>query len=254
MTSTAAPRTWSETFHVRSYETDPTGTASLPAICNYLQEIAGNHAGALGVSVEHLTDQNLTWVLTRLHVEMDRYPAWRDDLHIETWPSGENGLYATREFLLTDVDGQPLGRATSAWLLIDLARRRPVRIPAFVSEIRLPHRTRPLPDDFPRLPAPAEADHTHQVTVRYGDVDMNRHTNNVRYVTWAVDALPQEVLERQRIAALEVHFRAETVYGDALLVETAATDDETPAYLHRITRPDDGREVALARTRLAARG
>src|SRR3990172_1102587 len=96
---------WTETFEVRASETDPTGFASVPAICNYLQEVASNHAQALGVSVEQLTAQGLTWVLARLHVELDAYPAWREPVRVETWPAGLHGRYAVREFLIHDGRG-----------------------------------------------------------------------------------------------------------------------------------------------------
>ena len=47
-----------EKFTVRSYEMDVQGMASVPAICNYLQEVAGNHATELGVAVDHLFKKN----------------------------------------------------------------------------------------------------------------------------------------------------------------------------------------------------
>ena len=242
---------WTETFRVRAYETDPSASASVPSICNYLQEAASNHANSLGVSVEQLTGQNLTWVLSRLHVEMDAYPQWRQTVRVETWPSGENGLYATREFVIYDeADERVLGRGTSAWLLIDVARRRPIRIPDFVTAIRLPERGRVLPDTFDRLPAlPADAPHARTIRVRYSDLDLNRHANNVCYVAWALETLPVSLLESHRLTSLEVHFRAETAEGDVVEARAATVDAPELTFLHRLDRASDGREVAVARTR-----
>ncbi len=169
---------YTDTFYVHSYEIDTTGTASIKSICNYLQETAGNHADELGVAVDRLSEENRTWVLSRLHVEMDRYPRWREELQIETWPSGENGLLATREFILSSADGDELGRATSAWLIIDIDRRRPVRIPDYVSEIRLPDRERVLPETE-ELPSMEDPDLEATFRVRHSDLDLNAHVNNV---------------------------------------------------------------------------
>jgi medium-chain acyl-[acyl-carrier-protein] hydrolase len=246
---TAPVPIWTEAFRVRAYETDPTGSASVPTLCNYLQEAASNHAQALGVSVEQMTEQNLTWVLARLHVEVDAYPRWRQTVHVETWPSGENGLYATREFLFTCGDGRALGRGTSAWLLIDVARRRPLRIPAFVSAIRLSDRGRVMPDTFERLPTLTRADHAYTRRVRYSDLDLNLHVNNVRYVAWALETLPHEMLETHCLVSLEVHFRGETADGDEVAAEAQQLAGPEPAFLHRLVRTSDGREAALARTR-----
>lgn len=245
--------TWNETFRIRAYETDPSGAASVPTICNLLQESASNHARALGVSVEQLTAQNVTWVLARLHVEMDAYPTWRETVHVETWPSGIEGLYATREFVVTGGAGEPLGRGTSAWLLIDVDRRRPVRIPEAITAIRRPARGRVLADAFEKLPAPATVDHTFTVQVRYGDLDLNRHANNVHYLAWALEALPRPILEDYRLTSLEVHFRAETADGDVVASQVGRAGADEPVFHHRLVREADGREVVLARTRWTPR-
>lgn len=243
---TAIDGIWQETFRVRSYETDVTGTASMASICNYLQEAAGNHAHDLGVSVEQMDNQ--TWVLTRLHVEMARFPSWRQDVYIETWPSGENGLYATREFVLRDDEGDTLGWATSAWLIIDLTRRRPVRIPAFVRSFRVPVRGRALDDTFDRLPVLDTPAEERTFRVRYGDLDLNQHVNNVHYVEWVVEALPRHVREGHHLTSLEIHFRAEATFGDEVRVQTSPAGEDS-TFLHRLLRHSDGRDVAHVRTR-----
>ena len=77
---------------MRAYEADERGRASILTVCNYLQEAAGNHAFHLNLAVDQLLKQDLTWVLARLHVRMNSYPRWRDELAITTWPSGANRL------------------------------------------------------------------------------------------------------------------------------------------------------------------
>ena len=76
--------TYIEKFKIRSYEVDITGRATVQTISNFLQEIAGNHAGRLGVSVDKLLAKKLTWVLSRLHLQMSSYPYWREEISILT--------------------------------------------------------------------------------------------------------------------------------------------------------------------------
>lgn len=75
-----------EQFQIRSYEIDPSGKITIQSICNYLQEIASNHAYELVVSVHTLFKQKLTWVLSRLHLQMKEYLRWSEKIIIETWP------------------------------------------------------------------------------------------------------------------------------------------------------------------------
>ena len=61
-------------WQVRSYECGPDGMATLPTICNYLQEAAGLNAEALAFSKSDFeaAGENISWVLTRLKVRMAR--------------------------------------------------------------------------------------------------------------------------------------------------------------------------------------
>ena len=247
---------WHETFRIRAYEADPEGLASMQTLCNYYQEAAGNHAHALKVSVEQLSEHRLAWVLARLHVQVGAYPAWGHTVTVETWPSGQNGLFATRDFLLHSEEGDVLSRATSAWLLIDVDRRRPIRLPEWMSAIREPARHRAVDDAFARLPVLRQPDHEQRFRIRYSDLDLNNHVNNVHYVEWAVETLPREQVEGYHLNALEMHFRTETTFGDTVLGQ--AEQDEHPdglIFTHRLVRAADAREVALARTQwIAAEG
>lgn len=240
---------YQETFKIRSYEATPQAEASVQSVCNYLQEAAGNHARLLGLSIEQLVEENLTWVLGRLRVRLDRMPSWREAVEVETWPSGEDGLMATRDFLLR-VDGREFGRATSAWYMLDIGRRRPVRIPAVVRALELPDREPTLPHTFPRLRMPDAYEHEVDFRVRYSDLDMNQHVNNVRYIEWALEGIPGGATADYRLHELDVQFKAETVEGQTVVVETAAVDSQPPErqFRHRLSTRDSAREVALLST------
>lgn len=54
----------------------------------------------------------------------------------------------------------------------------------------------------------------------FEDLDFNRHVNNVAYLRWAVEGLPPEVLFARRPMEIEINYRSETFYGDAIEVIT----------------------------------
>ena len=250
---------WTEPFRVRTFETDLHGCASIQTLCNYFNEAAGKHALSYGVSIEELNEKNLTWVLSRLHVQVDAYPEWGDEVVVETWPSGIEGLFAIRDFLFlgaADGDGaRPIfGRGSSAWIIVDLARKRPVRVAPLLTNVSPPERPRALDDAFAKLKPPPGVDHERRFRVRYSDLDVNRHVNNVRYAEWAVESVPEAVLHTCRLHALELQFRAEATYGDTVVIETQHGETgQTPGFTHRLVRESDARAVAVARTRWARR-
>ena len=104
-------------YTVHTYETDARGVARPVALLNYLQDSAGDHAGRLGLSVVDLFKRGLTWVLSRYHVVVHRYPAMGDRLEVTTWPSGKRGHFATRDFEVADGGRRagPLGDVAPGW-------------------------------------------------------------------------------------------------------------------------------------------
>jgi acyl-ACP thioesterase len=254
------PPAWTESFPIRAYNVTPHGVASPLALCDFLQETAGNHAERLGVSMESLLDNGQAWVLAFLRLKVDRYPDWHDTLTIETWPSGLDRLYAMREFVLSDDEGE-CARATSAWLVIDTKRRRPLRPPAKLYDIDTPDRPPALDVDRAKMDVPdTSPEHERTFRVRYHDLDLNRHVNNVRYVEWATETLPAEWLDTHGLRDLTLEFRAETTAGD-LVRGTAhrvehdanirATTGETGTshrFRHHLLQAEENRTLALAQT------
>ncbi len=240
---------YSEKFKIRAYEIDPSGKASIISIGNYLQEIAGNHAGLLGVSVDKLFTKKLTWMLSRLHFSMERYPVWRDEISILTWPSGAYGKFATRDFEILTSDNRILGRATTSWMLIDLVKLKPITMPDFITSIPLPQRERSITDDFAKLPELKTLDFRKQFNVRLGDLDINQHVNNVNYIEWAIETLPPEIRKKYQMAGFEISFRSESKYGDVIIAETEEIDqDNQKVFIHKLTQQSNQTELAVARS------
>ncbi len=234
-----------ENFTVRSYEMDVQGVASVPAICNYLQEVAGNHATELGVAVDHLFKKNMTWVLARLHIQVFRFPFWREEIKIETWPSGRQNKFATRDFLIFDQKHNILVKATSSWMIIDLKTQKPIVMPEFMDEIRLPDRQRAIDDSFPKMTLPKNPNIERQFDVRLGDLDINQHVNNVKYIEWALESVPLDIWKAKILASLEIVFRAETKYGERIIIQTEQKEN---IFLHRVASEDDQRDLAVLKS------
>ena len=244
---------WSEPLPVRSSDLTPHGTASVPALCVYLQEAAGHHAEELGVSMETLQDDDRAWVLSHLHLALDRVPAGASPVTVETWPSSLEGLYATREFVLS-IRGAEVGRATSRWFVIDTERRCPVRPPRSLYGLETPDRPRPLPHDFNDLPTPTRIDHETLRRAHYPDLDLNRHVNSARYLEWALGTLPNDVLDTHRCTGVALQFRAEATLETPVraTAQLDANPDEHVAR-HALRHADTDALLAAARTRWRTR-
>jgi medium-chain acyl-[acyl-carrier-protein] hydrolase len=235
-----------EVFRVRAYEVDPRGKASIQTVCNYLQEVAANHASRLGVSLHILFAQNLTWVLSRLHVLIARYPEWGEEVTVETWPSDAQGKFAIRDFLIFDQKGKRIAGAIASYMVVDLKKLQPIKIPDFILQVRRPRRMHALEATFPKLPQVKHADLKKTFNVRFSDLDVNHHVNNVRYIEWAAETIPQDIWRTHQINELEISFRLETKYGERIMVTAQKINDQ---FLHDIQSEKDQRDIARMRSR-----
>lgn len=232
-------------YSVQSYETDQRGFARPVALLNYLQSTAGEHASLLGVAVSDLRKSGHTWVLSRIHLAMERYPRGGETLRLRTWPATRDRLFTVRDFQLFDKEASLIGRATTSWAVLNLKTRRPVKLTDVLPLYPI-HPERALYDTFGSLPTLEKPEHELRLPVLRGDLDINRHVNNTVYTGWALETLPEEVDSNCCLAEIEVDFRAEALYGDTIIARTAMAGEN--CFIHRIENELDGREVARLRT------
>ena len=69
-----------EPFHV-----DFNGRLTMGVLGNHLLNCAGFHASDRGFGIATLNEDNYTWVLSRLAVELDEMPYQYEDFSVQTW-------------------------------------------------------------------------------------------------------------------------------------------------------------------------
>ena len=241
------PNIWQEACQIRSYEVDCHHRLSVLAIFNFMQEAASRHAQALGVSIQQLLAENYTWLLSRLKIKIASFPGWQDRINIRTWPSGAQRLFALRDFELQD-NKQTFAAAVSAWLVLDVEKRRPARIGPFVDRLKPLEGEHILPDTLDKLPGLEFRTHEKEFVVRYRDLDINQHVNNASFVEWLVESIPIRVLNTSVLAELEINFLAEAFFEDHILAACHPLDSQNTSFHHSLIRQQDGQEMVRART------
>ncbi|GAB5556011.1 MAG: thioesterase [Schleiferiaceae bacterium] len=222
---------YSATFSPQAHEAAPNNKAFPRTLSNWMQEVARQHAHILGLGVETMISDKKTWLLTRQHVEIDRYPHYGEEIKVTTWPKGFSGLFAHRDFVLTDAEGKTIALATTSWVVLDLNTFRPTKI-------ELPEAFSRFADEHalvenPEKVNPLEGGTTlGEFPVLYSHLDVNRHVNNSQYLNFALDALPAEVLMKREISEWTANFLAECTLGEKLTV--FADSSENPEIIEVI--------------------
>ena len=78
------------------------------------------------------------------------------------------------------------------------------------------------------------------------DIDSNQHVNNVVYIRWLLEQLPNAVLSGRELVSLDVVYKNESHWRDSIQVAHCLAEPDT--YLHRVTDGATGKDVVLAKT------
>ena len=174
-------------FRVDGSDADCFGYCRASVLHKALVETASEHAEAAGFGRQAVFDQTGSfWILTRLSLHMSLPLRYDQAYTVLTWPRGIGGPFAYRDFEIMAGD-RLAGEGTSAWVIANLQGGilRPGDLPG-LREFTCPER--PPKDLLKKLCAPELQPAGHR-EIRYSDLDLNRHMNNVRYLDIACDLL-----------------------------------------------------------------
>jgi len=209
---------YQEDYRIRLNEAGPGGRLRLHALFDYLQDIASQHATALGIGLPVLMERQLTWVLSRVAFRMDEYPLYGDTVRVSTYTRGFERLFALRQFELHSLQtGRRLGVASSNWLLLRSDKLRPVAPATAFPALADIDEQRPV--FFPKLdklPDCATAGHEQEHRIGQFQIDWNMHVNNSYYAVYARDWLAARLARPVRLVDMQINFNAALVFGDTM--------------------------------------
>ncbi len=223
-------------INVLSYHSDQHGKASICSLFRYMDEAAWAHAQVMDWGYDQLQSNNMFWVLSRMYIIVEKYPSWQDLITLTTWSAGSDGIYAYREFLMEDQNGNVLLRANTAWLILDITTKKIVLLRDHIDTFprnekeracRQPERIRPG----------KSAGSLEFYPVRFSDLDINKHFNSAKALERVLDHFDTDFLNTHETASIEVNYLKEGFAGDRLAVFTEQT--EPNSYHSTIIRESD---------------
>jgi acyl-ACP thioesterase len=177
----------------------------LSGIADVLQIAAWRHAEELGFGIDDMmVKENRTWALTRLHIEIDRYPKYGEEIVVKTWPKKGDRIFAFRDWLI-EIDGNLIIKATSTYLMIDLTTRRPLSLEGIYDNTIAPVGLHAIEEPAARIDDVAQ-DLNREIYSSFSDLDVNNHVNNPRYLDWAQTLMPANWWKTHRVNAILVNF------------------------------------------------
>lgn len=213
-----APNKIEHEYTLRNYETDFSQRLKPSAALGFFQETAGEHATRMGLGFDELRQQGYYWVLSKIFVRVDRRPAFRDTVRVETWPHTPNKAIYERSFRMSDsLSGEVLLRAYSRWCILQAPSGRIVPCARLVQNIPQFIEERSVSFDEWQIPAlEQKTTPAYSMRVANSDYDLNYHLNNIKYADYIFDVFSVRELEERTLRSFQIHYVKQSHEGDVL--------------------------------------
>ena len=231
---------YKQKFKISSFDLNPESRVRLTSLANFFQEVAYQHAGRLGFGYHDLKSLDTFWVLSRMRIRVERYPKWDEEIEVETWPNGAEKVLAIREFRVKDSNNKTIAIASTGWLVVNSTTRRPVRVTELYSQF-MDNVESLFDEPLEKIVLPETMKLSENRAVRYSDLDIVGHVNNVKYIEWSLDQLSQDDLKTNPPKDIEINFMNESRAGDR--VEITISREKEGAIFIAGSRLSDSKEI-----------
>ncbi|MCF0248194.1 MAG: hypothetical protein HUJ86_06270 [Synergistes sp.] len=228
---------------------DPLGRVKFSVLLGMFQEMADVDALRFGLSISQIIDRNITWVLHKYRVVLDKYPTKESgSLTINTYAEPHRNLYSLRSFKIKDSRGEFIGSAYTWWVLLDIEKQRPMRLDKniFSENFAACCKENPYVTNEPvvKIASITEPDIIEPFKVRWQELDVNGHTNNIVYFDWALDTVPDDVTEKLSPHFVEAEFIHSVPRTRVRCLTQEIPDESGRTFLHSLRHSDDETEYA----------
>lgn len=185
-----------------------------------LQDCANAHTVAAGAGREVLQKEHMAWVANSWNLYFDKPCKAQETVQVATWTHQFDRVFSHRNCAITNGDGELCLRADSLWFLMDMERKFPLPMKKEQVEHYENHPRLEMPPMVRRLKLPEELEERPAFQVPRYAIDINQHMNNVWYVRFALEYLP----EGFQVGELKVEYTQSACYGDQVFPKIAQQD------------------------------
>lgn len=225
------------TYFLTAGECNPSKEMPLSLVVSRLIEVATIHANSWGAGYAKLVGDDQCWVLSRVTVEMKRYPKVNEEYTFVTWIEDYNRYFSQRNFAILDYNGEEIGYLRTIWVVINNSTRDMVAISklSYICD-KISKRLCPI-EPQSRLGRVDGREGFYKF--RYTDTDINRHVNSVKYVELLMNQWDFHFYDKYMIKRFEIAYIKECLYGMEAKVAVDDGADGLDAHLEISTKVND---------------
>ncbi len=179
----------------------------------------------------------IAWIILNWKLNVFCRPKTNTPLIVNTWIRSENPLFFYRDFEVLDKNNTIIAKASSKWVLFDINKNGIIKIPKEVKEKYKYIDNYAFKEKWSeKLNEPQNSEFIMNYKVQRRDIDTNHHVNNLYYLDYAYEALPEEIYKTCKFSNIEIMYKHEAKLGNTLSLFLAK--DENNGYIVSIKDED----------------
>ena len=191
-------------------------TLSYVGLTNILQEAALAHADILSFGINDMDKTHLAWLLLSWKIQIFNTPKWNSEIIVKTWPREFSRVHTYRDFEVYDTSSNLIAKASSKWVLINTDNHTIARItPEIAAKYGVVENSVFLNYTDIKLHEPQNMKLSFEYTIGRRDIDVNKHVNNLNYLFFALETLPENIYENN-FNNIEVLYKKEIKLGEKI--------------------------------------
>lgn len=196
-------------------------------ILRIMQEVAGLNSDAKGYGLNDTPKTGLAWLILNWKLKVFSRPKWNTNLTIKTWTRSSNPLFSYRDLEIHDDKNNLIAIATSKWILFDVNKKSITKLPQEVQEsFNCIDKSVFSEKIKEKLKEPESSKLILKYKIQRRDIDTNHHVNNLNYLDYAYEALPEGVYSNMNFSNIEIMYKHEAKLGDTLSIFYSHTEDD----------------------------
>ena len=200
-------------FQIQPQYVDFQFRVTMAALGDILLTAAGINADDNGFGLRRLHEMQCAWVLSRMSIEMIRFPEQYENIQVETWVQEVGRVNTIRNFCIRDEKNEIIGNACSIWVMFDMISRRAKDLQTLDGIHEYATGEVGLIDKPIRLDA-VEGEDYDGFKVKYSDIDINGHVNSIRYIQWISDCFSLDCYRKCQVKRFEINYMNEMLFDD----------------------------------------
>lgn len=209
---------YSNTFTVNFCDVGENNELTNKGILRLMQELAGQHSNSVGIGLNDTPKTGFAWIILNWKLKVYMRPKWNEKLIISTWTKCEKSLFCYRDLKICDKNSNVIAVAKSKWVLFDVNKKRISKVPEYVQE-KFPDSDESVFNEKidEKLKEPANSKFVYEYKIQKRDIDTNHHVNNLNYLDYAIEALPENITNTD-FSNVEIMYKHEAKLRDTITI------------------------------------